>query len=122
MGKYISCRPNYGHISVPGVLANTVGVLIVIFCIFVRIAAASFKHRRRPRPQWDVIVYRSMEAIEDIYLEIHDMYDSFEMWVKQVNQARLKALLVPRSIIRSSLEAGDKNSSPPQVKRRSLFF
>lgn len=78
-----------------GVVVNLLGVLVVIFAIFVRLAAASFVYRRRPKPLWDVIVYRSMEALEDVYLEIHDMYDTFELWVKQVNQARLKALRVP---------------------------
>ncbi|CAL8110479.1 unnamed protein product [Orchesella dallaii] len=46
----------------------------------------------------DVVVFRSLEALEEPFLDIYDQYESLEDWVDDVNQARLRALRVPHAV------------------------
>ncbi|ODN00240.1 hypothetical protein Ocin01_06435 [Orchesella cincta] len=94
----IQLGPAYKTFTIQSVTVNVCGVLILLQCIFVRLGITNFLYRRRPKPQWDVVVFRSLEALEEPFLDIHDQYESLEDWIDDVNQARLRALRVPHSM------------------------
>lgn len=80
------------HEHLDAAIINIVGVLVIILSSLVRIALASFTFRRQPKPQWDVIVFRSMQQVEELFIDVHDRYDCFEFWVKQVNRTKMAVM------------------------------